>query len=127
MTARNPNRMHRTARAIGLVAAGCWAVALGAGLVMGDAAAVSGEGITLSGLILFTILGLVIAWRNERAGGMIVIAGALALSVFAYVTAGHNKLLAVLVSGGPFLVSGVLFLASSRRRRDRGAQTRTRP
>lgn len=113
--------MRWVARAIGLVAAGCWAVPLGAGLVMGDAAAVSGEGIALSGLILFTVLGLVIAWRNEHAGGTIVVAGALALSVFAYLTAGHNKALAVLVSGVPFLVSGVLFLASSRRRRDRGA------
>jgi len=62
-----------------------------------------------------------IAWRDERLGGMVVVAGALALSVFAYVTAGHNKALAVLVSGIPFLVSGVLFLASWRCRPGRGA------
>ena len=42
------------------------------------------------------------------------VAGA-ALCVFATMTAGRNKGLAVLVSGAPFTVAGVLLLASSGR------------
>ncbi len=63
------------------------------------------------------MLGVLIAWRRERIGGTVMVIGAIALGTFAYVTAGHNKVFAVLVSGVPFLVPGILFLASWRRSR----------
>ena len=73
------------------------------------------QGAILSGLGITTVLGVLIAWWRERVGGTVVVVGAIALSTFAYVTAGRNKVWAMLFTGGPFLVAGILFLASWRR------------
>jgi len=48
-----------------------------------------------------------------------VVIGAVALGTLAYVTAGFNKGWAMLITGGPLLVIGLLFLASWRRSRRR--------
>jgi len=72
------------------------------------------EGTILAVLVIIGVTGIVIAWRKEGIGGTIVTIAAIALGVFAFVTAGRMKILAVLVAGGPFLVSGILFLISSR-------------
>ena len=48
-----------------------------------------------------------------RDGIFLVISG-IAHSTFAFFAAGHNKLLAALVSGGPFLPVVILFLVSWR-------------
>jgi hypothetical protein len=72
-------------------------------------------GATLTGLVVAAALGVGIAWRRERLGGSVLLVSGLALAVFAYLTAGHNKLFAVLISAGPFLLSAILFLASSLR------------
>ena len=77
------------------------------------------EGAVLGSLVGATLVGLGIAWRREEIGGAIMVGGGLALSVFAYVTAGHNKGFAVLISGVPFLIVGLLFLASWRRSKQR--------
>jgi len=69
------------------------------------------EGAVLGGLVLAGVLGVVVAWWREGLGGTVVVVVAIALGIFAYVTAGHNRGFAVLVAGGPFLVSGILFLA----------------
>lgn len=62
--------------------------------------------------LIVSVCGVLIAWRRERAGGAILVLCGLALSVFAYFSAGHNKAFAILVSGVPFFVPGVLFLLS---------------
>jgi len=41
-----------------------------------------------------------------------MLAVAVAHSTFAYFSAGHNKGLAMLISGGPFLIVGLLFVGS---------------
>ena len=56
-------------------------------------------------------MGVVIAWRREAIGGAIAVIAGVALCIFAYVTAGAREGLAMAVSGGPFLLAGVLFLA----------------
>ena len=63
------------------------------------------------------VVGVIIAWSREKIGGTVVLIGAIALSTFGYITAGFNKLFAMLVAGGPFLVAGILFLTSWRRSR----------
>jgi hypothetical protein len=75
------------------------------------------EGALLAGLMGVAILGTLVAWWREGIGGSILVAGGVALCIFAYVSAGHNKGFAVLVSGAPFLVAGALFLASWQRSR----------
>jgi hypothetical protein len=102
--------MRWIARGIGSLAAAWWLFIGIVELVWPHAPQASMEGAVLAGLMGTTILGVLIAWWKERIGGTIVVVGAVALCVFAYVTAGHNKVLAVLVSGGPFLVAGILHL-----------------
>ena len=69
----------------------------------------------LAVLVIANVAGVALAWWRERLGGAILALAGAALCLFAYVTAGHNKGFAVLVSGAPFTVSGVLFLVSSER------------
>ena len=71
----------------------------------------------MAGLIITSVLGVLIAWWREGIGGTILVICAVAHSTFAYIVAGHNKGLAMLISGGPFLLIGILFLASGWRSR----------
>lgn len=78
----------------------------------------SAEGAILSLLVAVCALGVIIAWRREYTGGLIVLSGGFALGVFACFSAGHNQWFAVLVSGFPFFLAGILFLVSSKLARD---------
>ncbi len=69
------------------------------------------EDMIMAGLITTSALGVLIAWWREGIGGTILVICAAAHSTFAYIVAGHNKGLAMLISGGPFLLIGTLFLA----------------
>jgi hypothetical protein len=69
------------------------------------------EDMIMAGLVTTSALGVLIAWWREGIGGIILVICAAAHSTFAYVVAGHNKALAMLISGGPFLLIGSLFLA----------------
>ncbi|MCD6239542.1 MAG: hypothetical protein J7K51_09585 [Thermotogae bacterium] len=101
----------RIARGIGTLAGAYWAFILLIQAIWGDTT-VSSEGMILAGLIIIMVIGVVIAWHWEGLGGIIVVIGSIALGTFAYITAGHNKLFAVSVTGLPFLVAGILFLTS---------------
>ena len=70
------------------------------------------EGLLLAVLALAAVLSVAIAWRREKTGGIALVASGLAFITFGYLSAGHNKAFAMLISGGPFLVAGILFLAS---------------
>jgi hypothetical protein len=70
------------------------------------------ESTIMAVLIVSSILGVVIAWLRELEGGLIIMTVAIAHSTFAWIEAGHNKSLAVLISGGPFFVTGSLFIAT---------------
>jgi len=73
------------------------------------------EGAVLAGLVIVAVLGALIAWRWEGVGGTVLVIGAIALGIFACVTARFNKIGAMLIMGGPFLAAGILFLLSWRR------------
>lgn len=98
------------ARGVGLIASIYWSVPIIGGLISDNKEDFSLEGFILVVLIFLIILGFILAWFEKRIGGSIMVIGSIALCVFAYLTAGHNKALAVLSSGIPFLLSGVLFL-----------------
>lgn len=66
----------------------------------------------LAGLIVASALGVLIAWWQEGIGGTIIVICAIAHSTFATIASGHNKGFAMLITGGPLLVAGILFLAS---------------
>ena len=124
MTAKTPNHNRWTtiarwgARIIGSLASTYWTFAMIAGGLAeldSNAEPPAPEGAVLFGLVVVSTLGVLLAWRREKIGGLIVLAGGVALSAFAYVTASRYKLFAILVSGAPFLVAGALFVVSGRR------------
>ncbi len=63
-------------------------------------------------LIFSSIFGVIIAWFRELEGGIFLLIVAIAHSTFAFIVAGRNKGLAMLISGGPFFVIGSLFIAT---------------
>ena len=103
--------IRRIARGIGSFVAAYW-------LFIGIISAVSGqepwtlESTMIAGFIIASVLAVIIAWWREGVGGTILVICGAAFSAFAYFTAGHNQAIAMLVSGAPFIVAGVLFLVS---------------
>lgn len=103
--------MHRVALGLGTLAAAWW-------LFIGAAEAIVGrepwtlESTLLTALVLANVVGVALACWKGRIGGTVLVVAGIALCVFAYVSAGHNKGVAVLVSGAPFLLAGVLLLVS---------------
>jgi len=73
------------------------------------------ESAILAVLILFSVAGVILAWFREGPGGAVLVLVGLAHCAFAYIAAGHNQAFAILVSGGPFLLIGLLFLLVWRR------------
>jgi hypothetical membrane protein len=70
------------------------------------------ESSLLAALVLAATLATAVAFRRRRAGGALLVAAGAIFCVFSYVTAGHNKWVAVAVSGLPFVVAGSLLLLS---------------
>lgn len=68
------------------------------------------EGTILAGLLLFALLGIVMAWVREGVGSVLLIVGAVALGAFSYLTADQDKFLDLLLVAGPIFVLGLLFL-----------------
>ena len=68
------------------------------------------EDITMLILIVGTTIGVLVAWRSERIGGFITLLFGITHSIFALIASGHNHLFAMLISGGPFILIGILFL-----------------
>lgn len=66
----------------------------------------------LAGLVTFSVLSVIIAWRSESIGGFVMILWSLAFAAIAYVTSRPHQAISILVSGVPFLIAGSLFLAS---------------
>ena len=72
------------------------------------------ESIGVGVLASANIVGVVVAFRHPRIGGRLLLVSGVLFSLFALVTAGRNEAFAAAVSGGPFIVSGVLFILASR-------------
>jgi hypothetical protein len=99
------------ARGIGSLVAGFWLFAgIASGIV--ESGPLTVESGIMAGLITASAVGVLIAWWREGIGGIVVMACAVAHAIFAYVASGHNKGLAIAISGGPFSLVGALFLAS---------------
>ena len=108
--------MRWIARGIGsFIAASWWFVGIAGALYEPEPWTL--ESAIMAGFMITSGLGVLIAWRREGIGGAILVIYALMFSTFAYFSAGRNKGFAMLVSGGPFLLVGILFLATWRRSR----------
>ena len=106
--------MRWVARGLGTLVAAAWLfVLVGSIFEPSEPESLEGamfEGAILSVLALVAIAGVALAWWRELLGGTILVADGWGLVVFALLTAGRNRGLAVLSSGAPFFVAGLLFL-----------------
>jgi len=99
------------ARGIGSLVVALW-LFMGIGYGIVESGPRTLEDAIMTGLIITSTLGVLIAWWREGIGGTVLVICAVAHSTFAYIVAGHNKGFAMLISGGPFSLIGILFLAS---------------
>lgn len=116
-TARADRWIRLAGRLIASIAALLWLFVIIAQVVIGlqkGQDVFTLEGSLLGILILVNAVGTVLAWWKPVIGANAILAGGLALSVFALISAGRNHAVAVLVSGAPFLLAGILILTASR-------------
>ncbi|GAB4575809.1 MAG: hypothetical protein Kow0077_29140 [Anaerolineae bacterium] len=105
--------LHWLARIYGSLLAGGWLL-LGVLSLFEEPEPYSVEGTFVA---IFMIAGAVftaVAWRDPKLGGRLLTGMAVLFGLFALASAGRHQVFAMLVSGGPFLISGLLFLASAR-------------
>jgi succinate dehydrogenase hydrophobic anchor subunit len=81
----------------------------------GEPSELGAEDIMMAILVVGTTIGVLLAWKLERIGGVITLLFGIAHSIFAIFASGHNHAFAMLISGGPFIVIGILFLIVSAR------------
>ena len=99
------------ARGLGTLVAGFW-------VFIGILEAIFGsdpwtvESTVLAALIVAAAVAVTVAWWREGIGGSLLLLVGVAYGVFAFVTAGHNKLFAGAITGVPVLLVGLLFLGS---------------
>jgi amino acid transporter len=74
------------------------------------------EDIIMAILVVGTTIGVLLAWKFEKVGGYITLLFGIAHSTFALFASGHNHAFAMLISGGPFIFTGILFLITDNRR-----------
>jgi hypothetical protein len=63
-------------------------------------------------LVAASVLSVAIAWRREGIGGLIMFLWGIVFTTFAAIDSGSYKASSMLMSGVPFLIAGLLFLAS---------------
>ena len=120
MIGRAGPRVRLAARIVGVMGAVLWLVPLVAGLGTTEANQdvdddAFWESVGVFVLAIANIGGVALAFFREQVGGGWLLGSGVLFSVFAIVTAGRNHWLAALVSGGPFLAAGVLFLLAAAR------------
>ena len=109
--------LSKTAILIGIVFGSIWAFVFINEILFGN------EPVTLEGITLFSMAVLILLFviyaiaRSEQIGGIVIIILSVAMCVFSYGAAGRNKILAVTITGVPFLISGILFLLNSQAKR----------
>jgi len=100
-------------RGVGTFIGGLWMIIIVGEVVAGPLPGTF-ESRMMAGLIVGCIISTALAWWREALGGILLVVCAIAVSTFAYLAAGNGRLMASLVSGGPFLLSGILFLIAAK-------------
>ena len=104
------NNIRKIARIASVIVGGYWAFALSMEAIMLKKMVWNLETTLLVTFVIILLIGVVIAWINEKIGGTVLILAGIGFSIFAYFSAGRNQILAMLVSGVPFIICGILFL-----------------
>lgn len=106
--------MRKAGFIIGFIVASLWG-AIFIGGAFSDQEPFTLESLILLMLVILNIASLVYALKSLRRGAYLLLASAVLFSIFALVTAGRSQLLALSVSGGPFLAAAILLILSSRK------------
>ena len=106
--------MRYAARAIALVGALCFLTVLIGAAITDRSGPVTMEGITLAVLGLMALAACVASWWRERLAATLLMATSVGLGIHIGVCAGHSHFLAWSMVGLPYLVAGLLLLASWR-------------
>ncbi len=61
-------------------------------------------------LTLLTVISVVLTWIKVRMGVWILLGVGILFSIFGVVTAGQNRILAVIAAGGPLVLGSVLII-----------------
>jgi hypothetical protein len=103
------------ARAIGTLAATFWLLILLDILacdVLVGFVCINWEIALLFGMVVFSLLSVILAWRREGTGGLMTILWGLVFASISYVTSRPHHIYSMLVTGVPFILAGCLLLAS---------------
>jgi hypothetical protein len=114
ITDRTTATLRWTARTIGAIVALFWIlITIAAGIA--ETSGLTLEGFVIAIMVAGTTIGVLTSWINERRGGVITLLFGIAFCTFALISSGHNHALAMLTSGGPFILVGFLFLITDSR------------
>jgi len=114
--------MRWAARVLALLVAGLfvWFLAEFGARVLPALSWLDPQGVPLLAALLVALAGVLVAWRWELAGGLLTLAGALAIVALVAVGSGLDTVYAALLLTAPLLVAGALYVgccARGRRRR----------
>ena len=110
--AKAPRRLRWAGRIVGLIIAVTWVISILISVIADWGTPIILEGIILGILVAVNVASVIVSWWFPKIGGILLIIFGTAFFIFGYVTAGHNKIFAALISGFPFLVAGILFVLS---------------
>ncbi len=110
--AKAPWRLKWAGRIVGLIIAVTWVITLLISVIADWGTPIILEGIILGILAAINVSSVIVSWWYPKIGGILLIVFGTAFFIFGYITAGHNKIFAALISGFPFLASGILFVLS---------------
>ncbi len=80
------------------------------GFFEGESISADFESIGMLVLVILTIIGVAIAWIRVRIGAWAVLGVGIVFSIFGMLTAGGNRILAVLGAGGPLVIGSLLII-----------------
>ncbi len=63
-------------------------------------------------IVVVSILSVILAWREEGVGGFVMLLWGIVFTTFSAIDSSTFRVFSMLVSGVPFLIAGLLFLAS---------------
>lgn len=106
--------MSKVPRILGLiiatVIAGVFMFVFIGGLFDNEPVSLGSESLGIAALAVLTTVSVIVALFRINVGVWMVLASGVLFAIFGLVTAGSNRLLAVMAAGGPLLLSSLLML-----------------
>jgi len=106
--------MKRTARIIGLIivslVAAMYLFIIVGSLLEGEPLSFNFESLSMAILSSLTVLSVILTWIKARIGVWFILTVGVLFTIFGLITAGSNRLMAVMAAGGPLLIGGLLIL-----------------